>query len=232
MTLPSSGTLDFNSIRAEFGSPSSNVYLSLYYRGGPYTYPVPANANITTSSTGQIAVGDFYGADNTTDYARGTAVAYNTGGKSPVQRYGIGPPVPGSSWTKQNHKVGTSSVYIGRFYWNGTNFIMAHGYGPGVPATPPGFGRGHGDPNFRSRPFACYNTSGQNVFTYRTGSKCGYTGNPTDQPYPGGDYQQFADNALAGPAPIGSSNDPGGNPGSATVGSATSLQGNLVIKAF
>ena len=44
MTLPSSGTLDFNSIRAEFGSPSSNVYLSLYYRGGPYTYPDPANA--------------------------------------------------------------------------------------------------------------------------------------------------------------------------------------------
>ena len=43
MVLPSSGTLDFNSIRAEFGSPSSNVYLSLYYRGGPYTYQVPRN---------------------------------------------------------------------------------------------------------------------------------------------------------------------------------------------
>ena len=102
MTLPSSGTLDFNSIRAEFGSPSSNVYLSLYYRGGPYTYPVPANANITTSSSGQIAVSNFYGADNTTDYARMNATSYNTGGKSPVIRYGVGPPVPGSSWIKQN----------------------------------------------------------------------------------------------------------------------------------
>ena len=36
MTLPSSGSLDFNTIRAEFGSPSSNVALNLYYRGGSY----------------------------------------------------------------------------------------------------------------------------------------------------------------------------------------------------
>ena len=64
MVLPSSGSLSYNTIRAEFGSPSSNVYLSLYYRGGPYTYAIPANANITTRSTGTIAVNDFYGADN------------------------------------------------------------------------------------------------------------------------------------------------------------------------
>ena len=230
MTLPSSGTLDFNSIRAEFGSPSSNVYLSLYYRGGPYTYPVPANANITTSSSGEIAVNDFYGADNTTDYARMNATSYNTGGKAPIIRYGAGPPVPGSSWIKQSHKVGTSSVYIGRFYMNGTsNFIMAHGYGPGVPPTPPGFARGYGDSNFRLRTFACYNTSGTNVFSYRTSSKAGYSGNPTDQPYVAGDYQQSTDNVLAGPAPIGGNN---GTPAQITVGSWNSLNGNLVLKAF
>ena len=70
MTLPSSGSLSYNTIRAEFGSPSTNVYLSLYYRGGPYAYPVPANANITTSSTGTISVANFYGADNSTDYLK------------------------------------------------------------------------------------------------------------------------------------------------------------------
>ena len=84
MTLPSSGTLDFNSIRAEFGSPSSNVYLSLYYRGGPYTYPVPANANITTSPTGSISVSNFYGADGRTDYAAGPFGYHTTGGKVPT----------------------------------------------------------------------------------------------------------------------------------------------------
>ena len=96
MTLPSSGTLDYNSIRAEFGSPSSNVYLSLYYRGGPYTYPVPANANITTSSTGTIAVNDFYGADNTTDYAVFQGTTHNSGGKAPQIYYGTGAPTNGN----------------------------------------------------------------------------------------------------------------------------------------
>ena len=81
MVLPSSGTLDFNSIRAEFGSPSSNVYLSLYYRGGPYTYQVPRNNSITTSSSGQIAVDDFYGSAGKGDYAAATFGYYNSGGK-------------------------------------------------------------------------------------------------------------------------------------------------------
>tara|TARA_B100000424_G_C22937396_1_gene498750 strand:+ start:1260 stop:1943 length:684 start_codon:yes stop_codon:yes gene_type:complete len=84
MTLPSSGSLDYNSIRAEFGSPSSNVSLSLYYRGGPYTYAVPANAPITTSPTGQISVSNFYGADGKTDYAAGPFGYHTTGGKIPT----------------------------------------------------------------------------------------------------------------------------------------------------
>ena len=33
MTLPSSGSLDYNSIRAEFGSASSNVSLSSFIKG-------------------------------------------------------------------------------------------------------------------------------------------------------------------------------------------------------
>ena len=82
MVLPSSGSLSYNTIRAEFGSPSSNVYLSLYYRGGPYTYAIPANANITTSSTGTIAVNDFYGADNKGPYASFSGGTHNTGGLS------------------------------------------------------------------------------------------------------------------------------------------------------
>ena len=74
MVLPTSGSLSYNTIRAEFGSPSSNVYLSLYYRGGPYTYNVPRNSSITTSTTGSIAVNDFYGAAGKGDYAGGPLV--------------------------------------------------------------------------------------------------------------------------------------------------------------
>ena len=92
MVLPSSGTLSYNTIRAEFGSPSSNVYLSLYYRGGPYTYNVPANSNITTSSTGSISVSNFYSARGKTDYASGVFGFYTSGGKIPDQRGGVGGP--------------------------------------------------------------------------------------------------------------------------------------------
>ena len=88
MTLPSSGSLNYNSIRAEFGSPSSNVSLSLYYRGGPYTYNVPANSNIPTGSSSQISISNFYSARGKTDYAAGPFGYHSTGGKVPTVNSG------------------------------------------------------------------------------------------------------------------------------------------------
>ena len=70
MTLPSSGQLDFNSIRAEFSGPSSNVTMSTYNRGGTYVFAVPANADIPTGTTDTIEIPDFYGAKNKSDYAQ------------------------------------------------------------------------------------------------------------------------------------------------------------------
>ena len=84
MTLPSSVTLDFNSIRAEFAGPSSNVTLSTYIRGSAYTYPVPANANITTGSTSSISVSNFYGAKGTARLSKFTASQGSSGGKLPT----------------------------------------------------------------------------------------------------------------------------------------------------
>ena len=81
MTLPSSGSLSYNSIRAEFGSPSSNVYLSLYYRGGPYTYNLPQNANITTGSSSTISVNNFYGSAGKGPFAFFNGGIYTSGGK-------------------------------------------------------------------------------------------------------------------------------------------------------
>jgi|TARA_X000001036_G_C20651882_1_gene795376 hypothetical protein len=119
MTLPSSGTLDFNSIRAEFGGPSSNVTMSTYNRGGTYTYAVPANANIPTGTTDTIEVSDFYGAKNTTDYLGNVGGSHNSGGKAPLQYYGnsnslIGP-LP--SLSDQSMKVGSQSfTAVTEFY--------------------------------------------------------------------------------------------------------------------
>lgn len=98
MTLPSSGALDYNSIRAEFGAPSSNVYISLFNRTGAYVYNVPANSNIPTSGSAQISVSNFYGAKGKTDYAAGPGGTYSTGGKLPNVYYGTGgPSLPGMS---------------------------------------------------------------------------------------------------------------------------------------
>ena len=90
MTLPSSGALSYNSIRAEFGSPSSNVNLSLYVRGSQYTTYLSSNSNIPTSATAEIAVNDFYGAEGGSNYAFGTGGSHNTGGKNAIQYYGWG----------------------------------------------------------------------------------------------------------------------------------------------
>lgn len=111
MVLPTSGSLSYNSIRAEFGSPSTNVYLSLYYRGGPYTYNVPANSNITTNNSASIAVNDFYGARGKTDYAAGPFGTYTSGGKIPDQFGGVGGPnLPSMTDTSIRTNVLNSSV--------------------------------------------------------------------------------------------------------------------------
>ena len=58
MTLPSSGSLDFNSIRAEYAiGSSSNVALSGYYNGGSI---VPYLENDSVPTSGQISVSNFY----------------------------------------------------------------------------------------------------------------------------------------------------------------------------
>tara|TARA_Y100000817_G_scaffold236378_1_gene188528 strand:+ start:1544 stop:2230 length:687 start_codon:yes stop_codon:yes gene_type:complete len=228
MTLPSSGSLSYNTIRAEFGSPSTNVYLSLYYRGGPYAYPVPANANITTSSTGTISVANFYGADNSTDYLKVIGTTYNSGGKSPIIYYGTGAPGNGiGNIPDATFKVGSSFFTIGTnkdFHSNSANTLLTIGN-----LSPTGYG----DSNWRQRNIYIYNSSGTNTGRFRTGIKAGYTGTPDtfQQPNPSGVYNQNLDNVLAGPTPAGSQNTPGG---AATwiSGSASSLSTTFYVKAF
>lgn len=120
MTLPSSGALDYNSIRAEFGAPSANVYISLFNRTGAYVYNVPANANIPTSGSAQISVSNFYGARGKTDYAAGTGAAFSVGGKLPVTYYGTGgPSLPSMSDT--SFLQGGSSKTLTAFYYQDTS---------------------------------------------------------------------------------------------------------------
>lgn len=59
MTLPSSGIMTWEMIRAEFGG-GYPVNISDYYRGGARVPNTPQNANIPTS--GLIAASHFYGA--------------------------------------------------------------------------------------------------------------------------------------------------------------------------
>ena len=120
MTLPSSGSLSYNSIRAEFGSPSTNVYLSLYYRRGPYCYNLPQNSSITTGSSSTISVANFYGAEGPARYASGTGGTYNTGGKLPSLQYGTGGPgLPAMSDTSIN-VGGTQRTITSFYYFTGT----------------------------------------------------------------------------------------------------------------
>jgi hypothetical protein len=155
MTLPGSGTLDYNSIRAEFGSPSSNVYLNLYYRGGPYTYAVPANSNITTSSSGQLSVSNFYGAKNKTDYFQFGGGTYDSGGKSPITYYGVGGPSLPSAGPDASGLIG-SGTYTFSKYYSGGNFFSAQ--------SPTGY---H-DTNWVARYSYIYNSSGSLVATWNT----------------------------------------------------------------
>lgn len=207
MTLPGSGTLDYNSIRAEFGSPSSNVYLNLYYRGGPYAYQVPANVNLPDSSTAQASVSNFYGAKNKTDYFQGSGSTLNTGGKSPVIYSGVGHP-GGGSWGDSVGKIGGTAYTAAKFYnvSDLNQFVF-------------NMGSGANDGNFVSRAFKCYNSSGSHVYTITT------SGTPAPiRAYPNsaGEYNLFLDN-------IGTS---GSYPNGSVSGPSTSIGTYFVIKAF
>lgn len=190
MTLPSSGSLSYNTIRAEFGSPSSNVYLSLYYRGGPYTYAVPQNANITTSSTGTIAVNDFYGASNKGPFLQFTGGSHNTGGKAPTVYYGAGgPSLPGMSDT--TFTVGSQGyTNVTRFYGIGSSGVNMFISGtPNAGITTASY--------WSQRNFFLYNASGTNYATFRTGWAAGRGPQPSPTGTPG---QQPRTNGL-NPAP-------------------------------
>ena len=167
MVLPTSGSLSYNTIRAEFGSPSSNVYLSLYYRGGPYTYNVPRNSNITTNNSGTIAVDDFYGAAGKGDYAAGQFGYYSSGGKFANVYAGCGGPnLPSMSDTSIRTNVFSPSrtkSYAEQLGINPSSFVM----GPFAPGNANG-----------SRTFYFYNTSGtlQRQFTWKSSAPSGSGG--------------------------------------------------------
>lgn len=63
MVIPNSGPLTFIIIRNEFAG-SNPIIFTQYYRGGGIVPDTPENINIPTS--GEIAVGDFYGAEGAT----------------------------------------------------------------------------------------------------------------------------------------------------------------------
>tara|TARA_B100000073_G_C23606415_1_gene522622 strand:- start:21 stop:740 length:720 start_codon:yes stop_codon:yes gene_type:complete len=238
MVLPSSGSLSYNTIRAEFGSPSSNVYLSLYYRGGPYTYAIPANANITTSSTGTIAVNDFYGADNKGPYASFSGGSHNTGGKAPNVYYGAGgPSLPGMSDTSLT--IGGTGYTINRFYVFSTGTSMMITGSPDSNIT--------SAPTWSQRNFYGYNSSGGLAFQFRTGWAAGRGQQPTPvsgitnqsprpqanpgstwvydavSGYPGGTFVLYTDFYLSQAA---------GQPGPSFVsGGATDLAQYITVKA-
>lgn len=128
MTLPSSGSLDFNTIRAEFGSPSSNVALNLYYRGGSYVYSVPANSSIPAS--GQVSVSNFYGAKGKGDYASAPFGYYTSGGKVPTTNGGA------SNSNSNIPNFSDTSILIGGVYGTITenktesSFLASFTFGP------------------------------------------------------------------------------------------------------
>ena len=182
MTLPNSGSLSYNSIRAEFGSPSSNVYLSLYYRGSSYTTYLPENANITTGSSSTIAVNDFYGATGSSQYAFGTGGSYNAGGKAQITYRGIGgPSLPGM----QN-----SSIRVGNFYTNCNAFYKAQG-NTGIPDVTMNFGGGSSQ--FSNRLVQAKSTNSGVIVQGNLGAGCGNGGPLTNT----GSWSSFADQIYA-----------------------------------
>ena len=199
MTLPNSGSLSYNSIRAEFGSPSSNVYLSLYHRGSSYTTYLPENANITTSSTGTIAVNDFYGATGSSQYAFGPGGSYNAGGKASINYRGIGGPgLP----SMQN-----TSIRVGNFYTNCGAFYRAAG-NTGIPDVTCNFGTAIGS-QASGRLVQAKSTNSAVIVQGNFSPGCGNGGPLTNN----GGWSSFADSIYciqnSQPAPILTSNTSG-----------------------
>lgn len=120
MTLPGSGQLDYNSIRAEFAGPSSNVTLSTYVRGSSFTYPVPANASIPTGSTSSISVSNFYGAKGNAKLASFTASQTSSGGKLPTTFRGAN----AGGWIDASGYWGSANVGNWTLFRSETNFSV------------------------------------------------------------------------------------------------------------
>jgi hypothetical protein len=224
MTLPSSGQLDFNSIRAEFSGPSSNVTMSTYNRGGTYVFAVPANANIPTSTTAQIEVPDFYGAKNKSDYASFTGGSHAYGGKAAYTSYGVGGPnLPAA--ISDSYKVGSSTYTLTACYNDGAsrnNFHLKHSSGPAS-----GYA---GDSNWTSRNFYFYDTSGNVDFQFRTGSSNGICTPPPDLCFCGQygnlNYYSNTDNGFL------CSTAQGATPADKQTGDFDALNQTVVVKAF
>ena len=181
MTLPSSGSLSYNSIRAEFGSPSSNVQLSLYVRGRVYTTYLSQNSSIPTSSTAQISVSNFYGAEGASNYFFGTGGSHNSGGKVAIQYYGIGgPSLPAAQST--SIKIGSLNTTMTAFYTSSLpidTFQMQF-----ATAT-------HNNSNLTLRTFTAYNTSASSLGAYTTSSHDGTTTGSPEQPTTTGSYSSM-----------------------------------------
>ena len=248
MTLPSSGTLDYNSIRAEFGSPSSNVYLSLYYRGGPYTYNIPVNSNIPTGSSSQISVSNFYSTAGKGPFLQFSGGQYNTGGKAPILYSGAGgPSLPSISDTSLQVSSTTYNIY--KYYGISTTSTSMFISGtPNANLT--------SAPTWSQRNFYHYTPSGSLHSQFRTGWSAGQgqvpnllgasgqqpSTSPQNAPFPGAPStwlysgsagypatgaNYFSDRVLSGP--------PGPNPGpdpNWVIGNPTSLNQNTIVKAY
>ena len=65
MTLPTSGQISLDDLRVEFGGPTTNNRLSLYYAGAGLVPAGTVGVNGPVPSSGQISLSDFYGTSNT-----------------------------------------------------------------------------------------------------------------------------------------------------------------------
>lgn len=223
MTLPSSGQLDFNSIRAEFSGPSSNVTMSTYNRGGTYVFAVPENADIPTSTTAQIEVFDFYGAKNKSDYATFTGGSHAYGGKANYTSYGVGGPNLPSS-ISSSYKVGSSTYTMTQCYNDSANSLTIN---HNATAGPPGIG---GDSQWTLRNIYFYDTDGNLDLQFRTGSSMGTCTPPPDLcfcgSYGGYQYNMTNDNSFLCSGSVGAT------AAGKQSGDFDALGQTIVIKAF